>query len=82
MDIPTEGESDSTCAERFIRYVRELNAQLWIPSNLGAFGLNSVQPVEELLPLCMDDHCHLTNPRRVTEDDFRTLLTELIERPS
>jgi len=71
--VPTEGQSDEDCGRRFIDTIRELNGKLDIPADLSALGARR-EHIPQMLPLCMADHCHRTNPRPCTEEDFRQLL--------
>lgn len=71
--LPTEGLSDEECGRRFIDTIRELNRKLGIPADLSALGARR-EHIPQMLPLCMADHCHRTNPRPCTEEDFRRLL--------
>lgn len=49
------------------------NAALGLPAGLGAMG---VEPAifDRVIAGAMADHCHQTNPRRATEDDYRAML--------
>jgi hypothetical protein len=55
--------------------LREMNARLGLPSGLAAMGVTA-----ELFPRIIDgalaDHCHKTNPRLASRDDYRQLLEE------
>ncbi|AWI53610.1 4-hydroxybutyrate dehydrogenase [Aquabacterium olei] len=53
--------------------IRALNARLGLPSGLAELG---VQPewFDRIIQGAMADHCHKTNPRIATEDDYRALL--------
>ena len=73
--IPVEGETDEHCADAFIQFIRELNTTLKMPSNLKDWEID-VSKLDELIELCQADHCHLTNARPVTKEDFRNQLLE------
>jgi alcohol dehydrogenase class IV len=53
--------------------IRELNARLGLPSGLAALGVERAQ-FERIIDGAMADHCHLTNPRRATREDYAALL--------
>ena len=65
--------SDEECGRAFIDWVRDLNRKLNIPNDLSVFGATR-EHITELVPMCMADHCHQTNPRACTESDFENLL--------
>jgi 4-hydroxybutyrate dehydrogenase len=73
VGIPAYNLSDEECGNAMIEFVRELNVSLDIPSNLSVFGATR-DHIAEMLPMCVADHCHLTNPRACSEEDFRSLL--------
>ncbi|MBI2192078.1 MAG: iron-containing alcohol dehydrogenase [Planctomycetes bacterium] len=72
-NIETAGLSDEECGRSFIAFVRSLNRELGIPRDLSAIGARR-EHIDRMLPLCLADHCHKTNPRPCTEEDFRRLL--------
>jgi hypothetical protein len=53
--------------------VRDLNARLDLPSGLAALGV-SPDLYERVIDGAMADHCHLTNPRLATRDDYLAML--------
>ena len=53
--------------------VTALNARLGLPAGLGAMGVTP-DLFERAIDGAMADHCHLTNPRRATRDDYRAML--------
>ena len=53
--------------------VTALNARLGLPAGLGAMGVTP-ELFERVIDGAMADHCHLTNPRRATRDDYRAML--------
>jgi 4-hydroxybutyrate dehydrogenase len=53
--------------------IRAMNARLGLPSGLAALG---VEPglFERIVDGAMADHCHKTNPRLATRDDYVRML--------
>ena len=52
----------------------EMNARLGLPSGLKAMGVTQ-DLFERVIDGAMADHCHKTNPRIATRDDYRAMLT-------
>jgi len=53
--------------------IRALNARLGLPSGLAAMGVTPAL-FEQVIDGAMADHCHKTNPRIATRDDYRQML--------
>jgi alcohol dehydrogenase class IV len=53
--------------------VRELNARLGLPTGLAALGVTP-DLFERVIDGAMADHCHKTNPRIATREDYRAML--------
>jgi alcohol dehydrogenase class IV len=53
--------------------IRALNAQLGLPSGLAAMGVTR-DLFERVIDGAMADHCHKTNPRIATREDYRAML--------
>ena len=53
--------------------LRELNARLGLPSGLAAMGVTR-DLFERVIDGAMADHCHKTNPRIATRDEYRDML--------
>ena len=52
--------------------IREFNAELNMPTGLGAAGLDR-KKIPKLGADAMLDHCHKFNPRRCTQEDMVAL---------
>ena len=57
--------------------LRDLNARLGLPSGLAAMGVNQAM-FERVIDGAMADHCHKTNPRIATRDDYRQMLLDAL----
>ncbi|MEP6502263.1 MAG: iron-containing alcohol dehydrogenase [Betaproteobacteria bacterium] len=57
------------------RAVFEMTARLGLPTGLAAMGVTEAL-YEEIIDHAMVDHCHATNPRIATRDDYRRMLAE------
>lgn len=55
--------------------IREMNARLGLPKGLAAMGVTPAQ-FDAVIKGAMADHCHKTNPRIATEDDYRDMLQQ------
>ena len=53
--------------------LRELNARLGLPRGLAAMGVTE-DLFERVIDGAMADHCHKTNPRPATREDYREML--------
>ncbi len=53
--------------------VKDMNARLGLPSGLAAMGVQ-VDWFDRIIDGAMRDHCHKTNPRIATADDYREML--------
>ena len=53
--------------------IRDLNARLGLPSGLAAMGVTP-DLFERVIDGAMADHCHKTNPRIATRDEYRMML--------
>jgi hypothetical protein len=53
--------------------VRALNARLGLPAGLAAMGVTRAL-FERVIDGAMADHCHKTNPRIATRDDYQAML--------
>jgi 4-hydroxybutyrate dehydrogenase len=55
--------------------LRDMNARLGLPSGLAAMGVNE-SVFEKVIKGAVADHCHKTNPRMATAEEYRELLTQ------
>ncbi len=53
--------------------IRAMNARLGLPSGLAALGVTSAM-YERIVDGALADHCHKTNPRIATRDDYVAML--------
>ena len=56
-----------------VQAVRDLNRRLELPAGLGVLG---VEPAlyPRIIERALADHCHRTNPRAASEQDYREML--------
>ena len=55
--------------------IQDMNARLGLPSGLAALGVSSAL-FDKIISGAIADHCHKTNPRIATADQYRDLLTQ------
>ena len=53
--------------------IRDMGARLGLPAGLAEVGVTS-DVFEQVIDGAMADHCHKTNPRLATRDDYRQML--------
>jgi hypothetical protein len=53
--------------------LRELNRRIGLPAGLGGMGIEAAM-FEGVIANALKDHCHATNPRLATADDYRRML--------
>jgi alcohol dehydrogenase class IV len=53
--------------------IQAMNQRLGLPSGLAALGVSADQ-YERIIDGAMADHCHKTNPRLATREDYRAML--------
>jgi len=54
---------------------KDMSQRLGLPTGLAALGVKEAQ-FEAIIDGAMADHCHKTNPRLATRDDYRTMLLQ------
>jgi 4-hydroxybutyrate dehydrogenase len=71
MGLPTSDDTGDAVAEA----IRAMNARLGLPSGLAALGVTSSM-FEKVVDGALADHCHKTNPRIATRDDYVRMLED------
>ena len=66
------GPGDSQGAQ-IAEAIREMNARLGLPAGLAALGVTP-ESFDRIITGAMADHCHKTNPRIATAEDYREML--------
>ena len=69
MGLATSDDGGAAVADS----IRDMNARLGLPSGLAALGVTSAM-YEKIVDGAMADHCHKTNPRLATRDDYIAML--------
>jgi alcohol dehydrogenase class IV len=60
-------------AEVIAQAITAMNARLGLPKGLAEMGV-APDCFEQVIQGAMADHCHKTNPRLATEQDYREML--------
>ncbi|GKT24835.1 iron-containing alcohol dehydrogenase [Acidovorax sp. SUPP3334] len=55
--------------------IRDMSARLGLPTGLAAMGVTEAM-FSDVIGGAMADHCHKTNPREASVDDYRAMLTQ------
>jgi alcohol dehydrogenase class IV len=53
--------------------IRDMNARLGLPRGLAEVGVTDAM-FEKIIDGAMADHCHTTNPRLASREDYREML--------
>ncbi|MGZ5130690.1 MAG: iron-containing alcohol dehydrogenase, partial [Caldimonas sp.] len=69
MGLATSDETGDAIADA----IRAMSARLGLPSGLAALGVTQAM-YERIVDGAMADHCHNTNPRLATRDDYVAML--------
>ena len=69
MGLPGCGDDGAELAEA----IAAMNARLGLPAGLSALGVGR-ELFDKVVAGAMADHCHKTNPRPATPDDYRAML--------
>lgn len=64
-----------TCAGDIPQAIRDMNARLGLPTGLAAMGVTEGM-FDDIIKGAMADHCHKTNPRIATPDEYREILAQ------
>jgi len=57
--------------------IKDMNARLGLPIGLAAMGVNAGM-FDQIIVGAMADHCHKTNPRIATSDEYREMLAQAL----
>jgi hypothetical protein len=55
--------------------IRDMNARLGLPTGLAAMGVTEGM-FDDIIQGAMADHCHKTNPRIATPEEYRDILAQ------
>jgi alcohol dehydrogenase class IV len=55
--------------------ITDMNTRLGLPTGLSAMGVHPGQ-FDQIITGALADHCHKTNPRLATVDDYRAMLAQ------
>jgi hypothetical protein len=55
--------------------IRDMNARLGLPTGLAAMGVTA-EMFDDIIKGAMADHCHKTNPRVATPEEYRAMLAQ------
>ena len=55
--------------------VRDMTARLGLPTGLAALGVTEAM-FDDVIKGALADHCHKTNPREASPEDYRQMLRD------
>jgi len=55
--------------------IRSMNARLGLPTGLAAMGVEAAM-FDRIVSGALADHCHKTNPRIASADEYRAMIEE------
>ena len=55
--------------------ITDMNARLGLPTGLAAMGVQASQ-FDQIITGALADHCHKTNPRIATAEEYRAMLAQ------
>ena len=55
--------------------IAALNANIGLPAGLREMGVTEAMMIA-VSHAALEDHCHLTNPRRASQEDYLSILME------
>jgi alcohol dehydrogenase class IV len=65
--------ASAQAAEAIAQAITAMNGRLNLPKGLAELGV-TLDCFDEVIAGAMADHCHKTNPRLATEQDYREML--------
>ena len=65
----------SSQGDEVAQAIRAMNERLGLPGGLRALGVDEAM-FDKIIDGAMADHCHKTNPRIATREEYRAMLTE------
>ncbi|NDY90521.1 iron-containing alcohol dehydrogenase [Ideonella livida] len=72
MGLPAVDGPDAA-AQAVAQAVADLTRRLGLPNGLAALGVTP-EDVDPVIAGALKDHCHATNPRLATSEDYRTMM--------
>ena len=72
MGLQDDGDAAAS-AQRLGEAIRSMNARLGLPAGLAALGVTE-DLFDRVIQGALADHCHKTNPRLASAEDYRDML--------